>query len=110
MGTELEKVGLEMGGHNSATNPDAVLAVHKDYVEKGIDLLITNTLTMNRIYIEAHNVGVDVRDVNLGGAKLSMSMAKQFTLLSLFAWARSHLRTISKKSNFVSPHFQILVT
>lgn len=75
MGTELEKVGLEMGGHNSATNPDAVLAVHKEYVDKGIDLLITNTLTMNRIYIEAHNVGVDVRDVNLGGAKL----AKQAT-------------------------------
>ncbi len=70
MGTELEKVGLEMGGHNSATNPDAVLAVHKAYVGKGIDLLITNTLTMNRIYIEAHNVGVDVKEVNLGGAKL----------------------------------------
>jgi len=71
MGTELEKVGLEMGGHNSATNPDAVLAVHKDYVGKGIDLLITNTLTMNRIYIEAHNIGVDVKEVNLAGAKLA---------------------------------------
>ena len=70
MGTELAKVGLEMGGHNSATHPDAVLAVHQHYVEKGIDLLITNTLTMNRIYIEAHNIGVDVNEVNLAGAKL----------------------------------------
>lgn len=71
MGTELAKVDLEMGGHNSATNPDAVLAVHQAYVEKGTDLLITNTLTMNRIYIEAHNIGVGVREVNLAGARLA---------------------------------------
>ena len=71
MGTELAKAGLEMGGHNSATHPDAVLAVHKNYVECGTNLLITNTLTMNRIYIEAHNIGVDVREVNLAGAKLA---------------------------------------
>jgi 5-methyltetrahydrofolate--homocysteine methyltransferase len=71
MGTELAKVGLEMGGHNSALHPDEVLSVHKSYVACGIDMLITNTLTMNRIYIETHNVGVDVREVNLAGARLA---------------------------------------
>ena len=71
MGTELQKVGLEMGGHNSALHPAEVLAVHKNYVACGIDMLITNTLTMNRIYIEAHNIGVDVREVNLSGARLA---------------------------------------
>jgi 5-methyltetrahydrofolate--homocysteine methyltransferase len=71
MGTELAKVGLEMGGHNSALHPDEVLAVHKNYVACGVDMLITNTLTMNRIYIETHNVGVDVREVNLSGARLA---------------------------------------
>jgi 5-methyltetrahydrofolate--homocysteine methyltransferase len=71
MGTELQKFDLEMGGHNSALHPDEVLAVHKSYVACGIDMLITNTLTMNRIYVEAHHVPVDVREVNLAGAKLA---------------------------------------
>jgi 5-methyltetrahydrofolate--homocysteine methyltransferase len=71
MGTELAKAGLEMGGHNSALHPDEVLAVHQNYVACGVDMLITNTLTMNRIYIETHNVGVDVREVNLAGARLA---------------------------------------
>jgi 5-methyltetrahydrofolate--homocysteine methyltransferase len=73
MGTELAKFGHEMGGQNCVTNPDAVLAVHQSYVACGIDLLITNTLTMNRIYIEAHKIGVDVKEVNSSGAKLAKS-------------------------------------
>jgi 5-methyltetrahydrofolate--homocysteine methyltransferase len=71
MGTELQKFGLEMGGHNSALHPAEVLAVHKSYVSCGVNVLITNTLTMNRIYIEAHKVPVDVREVNLAGARLA---------------------------------------
>ncbi|MBN1219460.1 MAG: homocysteine S-methyltransferase family protein [Anaerolineae bacterium] len=76
MGTQLAEVGLEMGGQNSATHPDEVLAVHRQYAACGVDLLITNTLTMNRVFIEAHNVGVDVRQVNLAGAKLARAAAQ----------------------------------
>jgi 5-methyltetrahydrofolate--homocysteine methyltransferase len=57
------------------TNPDAVLAIHKEYAAAGIDLVITNTLTMNRVNVSAHNVGVDVRAVNLAGAKLAKTAA-----------------------------------
>ena len=32
MGTQLGQMGLEMGGKNNVTNPDAVLAVHERYV------------------------------------------------------------------------------
>ena len=39
MGTQLGQMGLEMGGKNNVTNPDAVLAVHKKYVAAGVDLL-----------------------------------------------------------------------
>ncbi|MBN1429765.1 MAG: homocysteine S-methyltransferase family protein [Anaerolineae bacterium] len=77
MGTQLAVAGLEMGGQNSVTHPDAVLAVHRQYVDSGIDLLITNTLTMNRVAIESHNVGVDVREVNLAGAKLARSAVRE---------------------------------
>jgi 5-methyltetrahydrofolate--homocysteine methyltransferase len=77
MGTQLGEAGLEMGGQNNVTHPDAVLAVHERYAACGIDLLITNTLTMNRINIESHKVGVDVREVNLEGARLARAAARE---------------------------------
>src|SRR5512139_2493939 len=82
MGTQLGQAGLEMGGQNSVTHPEAVLAVHERYAACGIDLLITNTLTMNSVNIESHNVGVDVREVNLAGARLARTAARagQFVL------------------------------
>lgn len=76
MGTQLGEAGLEMGGQNDVTHPDAVLAVHERYADCGIDLLITNTLTMNRVNIESHKVGVDVREVNLAGARLAKAAAR----------------------------------
>ena len=75
MGTQLAEAGLEMGGQINVTNPKEVLAIHKQYAACGIQLLITNTLTMNRIYIESHKLGVDVREVNLTGVKLAKSAA-----------------------------------
>ena len=75
MGTQLGQMGLEMGGQNNVTNPDAVLSVHRRYVDAGADLLITNTLTMNRVNLESHNVGVDTRDVNLAGVRLAKTAA-----------------------------------
>ncbi len=69
------QAGLEMGGRNNVTNPEAVLAIHKQYAACGIDLLITNTLTMNRTNLESHGVGVDVREVNLAGVRLAKAAA-----------------------------------
>jgi 5-methyltetrahydrofolate--homocysteine methyltransferase len=75
MGTSLAAVGLlDMGGQNNIFHPEKVLAIHKAYSEVGCDILITNTLTMNRIYIESHNIGVDVKEVNLAGVKLAKSV------------------------------------
>src|SRR3990172_5226349 len=77
MGTQLGQAGLEMGGRNNVTNPDAVLAIHEKYAAAGADLLITNTLTMNRTNVESHNVGVEVREVNLAGVRLAKEAAGQ---------------------------------
>ncbi len=77
MGTELAKAGLEMGGQNCITHPEAVLAIHREYVACGADLIITNTLTMNRISIESHNLDVDVRKVNLAGAGLARTAVRK---------------------------------
>jgi 5-methyltetrahydrofolate--homocysteine methyltransferase len=75
MGTELGASGLEMGGQNNITNPQEVRSIHKQYAACGSQILITNTLTMNRIYIQTHNLNVGVREVNLAGAKLARSAA-----------------------------------
>ena len=64
-----------MSGKNCVTHPDDVYSVHKRYSEIGCDILITNTLTMNRIFIETHHLGVDVLDVNLAGTKLARAAA-----------------------------------
>lgn len=71
MGTQLAEAGLQMGGQTNITHPDSVLAIHRQYAECGVDMIITNTLTMNRLSIESHNLGVDVKQVNLAGARLA---------------------------------------
>ena len=75
MGTQLDERGAEMGGLACLHYPEEVLAVHRSYVEQGAMLLITNTLTMNRIYLESTGADVDVREVNLAGAKLARQAA-----------------------------------
>ena len=76
MGTQLDKRGLMSRGCNNLDAPEAVLEIHREYARCGCHALTTNTLTMNRIYIETHNVGVDVRDVNRAGAELARQAAE----------------------------------
>ncbi|MBN1361040.1 MAG: homocysteine S-methyltransferase family protein [Sedimentisphaerales bacterium] len=71
MGTELDKKGLMGRGRTNLDSPDAVAEIHAAYAQAGCDALTTNTLTMNRIYIETHNVGVSVEEVNRAGARLA---------------------------------------
>ena len=75
IGTELDKRGLMGRASNNLDAPDIVLQILREYVECGCDALTTNTLTMNRIYIETHNVGVSVRDINRAGAELARQAA-----------------------------------
>jgi 5-methyltetrahydrofolate--homocysteine methyltransferase len=75
MGTQLDEKGLMGRATANLEVPQAVLDVHKMYAQAGCDALITNTLTMNRIYIETHNVRVSVRDVNRAGAELAREAA-----------------------------------
>lgn len=77
MGTELDKFGLMSRGRNNLDAPEAVLEIHLRYAQCGCDVLTTNTLTMNRIYIETHNVGVSVREVNKAGAELAKQAADE---------------------------------
>jgi 5-methyltetrahydrofolate--homocysteine methyltransferase len=71
MGTQLAEAGVEMGGKANLSHPEVVSDIHRRYIESGADIIITNTLTMNRIFIESHKVDVDVREVNLIGVRLA---------------------------------------
>jgi len=71
IGTELDKRGLMGRAGNNLDSPKVVLEIQREYAQCGCDALTTNTLTMNRIYIETHNVGVSVRDVNRAGVELA---------------------------------------
>ena len=75
MGTQLDKRGLMTRGSCNLDAPDAVLEIHRAYAQCGCDALTTNTLTMNRLYIETHKVGVNVRDVNRAGVELARQVA-----------------------------------
>jgi 5-methyltetrahydrofolate--homocysteine methyltransferase len=56
---------------NNLDSPEVVLEIQREYAQCGCDAITANTLTMNRIYIETHNVGVSVQDVNRAGAELA---------------------------------------
>ncbi|UCE49132.1 MAG: homocysteine S-methyltransferase family protein [Phycisphaerales bacterium] len=75
IGTELDKHGLMSRGRNNIDAPDVVFEIHRQYAQSGCDALTTNTLTMNRIFIEKHNVGISVREVNKAGAELAREAA-----------------------------------
>jgi 5-methyltetrahydrofolate--homocysteine methyltransferase len=95
MGTELEKCGLEMNGSSCLTHPGTVQEIHKKYLESGCKILTTNTLTMNRIFIESHNIDTDVREVNQAGAKLARSVIKNDCFV---------LGNISSTGKMLKPH------
>jgi len=75
IGTELDKRGLMGRAGNNLDAPETVLEIQREYAACGCDALTTNTLTMNRIYIETHDLGVSVRDVNKAGVKLARQAA-----------------------------------
>lgn len=75
MGTQLDNRGMKPGGQNNLTNPEVVLEIHREYAQCGCHALITNTLTMNRIYIETHHVDVAVLEVNRAGVELARQAA-----------------------------------
>ncbi len=77
IGTELDKRGLMGRAGNNLDAPEVVLEIQRAYAACGCDALTTNTLTMNRIFIETHNLDISVHDVNRAGVELARRAAGQ---------------------------------
>lgn len=75
MGTQLGEAGLPMGAETCLSHPDAVGAVHRAYAAAGADLIITHTLTLNRVAAQAAGPGVDIQAGNRAGAAIARSAA-----------------------------------
>ena len=71
MGTELERRGSSDKCASNVTYPEIVEAIHRDYHDAGSNVAISNTFSMTRIYIETHNLNLDVEKVNRSGVQLA---------------------------------------
>jgi len=75
MGTELDKLECTARCESNLLIPDAVVKVHENYLRAGSSAIITNTLTMNRIFIESHKLEIDVGKMNVAGVALARQAA-----------------------------------
>jgi 5-methyltetrahydrofolate--homocysteine methyltransferase len=71
MGTELERRGSSDKCASNLTHPEIVEAIHRDYHDAGSNVAISNTFSMTRLYIETHNLNLDVEKVNSSGVQLA---------------------------------------
>lgn len=53
------------------TNPAAVAEIHREYIEAGAQLIITNTFGANRFKLTKHGLQEDVKDINAKGVELA---------------------------------------
>ena len=85
MGSLLRSRGLPAGIPVAAWNleaPEAVLGVHRDYVEAGAGILLTNTFGASRDRLEAIGAGDRVESINRAGAELARRAASSGALVA----------------------------
>lgn len=83
MGTALQKAGLGTGAlpeSFNTENPEAVLAIHKSYVEAGANIITTNTFGANRLKMKSEE---DVRLAITMGVKIAKQSGSEFVALDI---------------------------
>ncbi len=54
------------------TNPDLIQSIHSEYLGAGAQIIETNTFGANRVKLEAHNLGGEVRKINFRAARIAL--------------------------------------
>jgi methionine synthase / methylenetetrahydrofolate reductase (NADH) len=78
MGTRLYDLGVFLNrcfDELNLSNAGLVETVHRSYVSVGCDVLETNTFGANRVKLEKHGLGDDVRAINRAGAAIARKAA-----------------------------------
>ena len=74
MGTMLHARGIGFDrcfDELNLTNPSAVAEIHREYIEAGAQLIITNTFGANRFKLSKHGLQDDVVEINQKGVELA---------------------------------------
>lgn len=74
-GTQLADRGALQSPLSNLEFPEVVKSVHRDYKNAGANVILTNTLTSNRIAMEHAGTADKFRDVNVRGAELAREAA-----------------------------------
>ena len=87
MGATLSALGLTAADyagkegcidHLSLTKPDAILALHRSFLEAGADALETNTFQASRLKLAEFGLGDEVREHNIAAARLARRAVDEF--------------------------------
>jgi len=70
MGTQLSERGGTPGPSANLSHPDLVRAIHAEYKDSGANIILTNTLTANRIALEHAGLADKTRELNEAGVRL----------------------------------------
>ncbi|HMX74653.1 MAG TPA: bifunctional homocysteine S-methyltransferase/methylenetetrahydrofolate reductase [Anaerolineales bacterium] len=74
MGTMLHAHGVDFGkcfDELNLTNPAAVADIHREYIEAGAELIITNTFGANRYKLKKNGLADKVKEINHAGVELA---------------------------------------
>ena len=77
-GARFESWNRDLKGDNdllNITQPEAVQAIHEDYLDAGADILMTNTFNGTAIAQADYGMEAAVTDINLEGARLARAAA-----------------------------------
>ena len=77
-GTRLYELGVFLNkcfDELNLSNPDLVETVHRSYVAAGADVIETNTFGANRLKLDKHGLGDQVRQINRQGAVVARKAA-----------------------------------
>ena len=61
----------------NVARPDVVKRIHADYLAAGAQVLLTNTFGANKVRLDRHGLGNEVRSYNLAGARNAREIAER---------------------------------
>jgi len=73
-GTQLQRAGLPVGAAPerwNLENPDAILRLHRSYLDAGADIILTNTFGGSRVRLERDGLGEKTVQINKAAAALA---------------------------------------
>jgi 5-methyltetrahydrofolate--homocysteine methyltransferase len=80
-GERFKNYDILLKGNNdllSITQPDAILNIHKEYLDAGADIIMTNTFSSTSIAMADYNMESLVHDLNYESAQLAKKAVKEY--------------------------------